>query len=359
MSGSLSSHCPTLFGFMSKNDFFTFITSLRPIELKAVGQLSEVLHLEEGITIYQSGDDSDALYIINRGALEVVHEDAGHGMRTPVSYLSRGDVFGETEVLSGIRRMNAIRTCESASVQRFKKKDFPELIRRVPAFFFYLSQQIASQVTKMTDLAFVQSNCLELSGNLANFDLVTIYQTILNSAQTGELAIFDDHKEAVAVFYFKEGRAKYASYYHLDGEEAFWQLFLHEKLSGTFAFSIVEANNEHELGDKIVRRNPTDLLITALQYRDEFKGLLEQVPDPSSRLRRQKLNLTWPEEADGNLRAVAENIWQVCYSSPTSIMDLFHQLDVCELKIYKAVLELLRTCHFSLVDQHSHLGVAV
>jgi CRP-like cAMP-binding protein len=344
---------------MSKNDFFTFVTSLRPIELKAVGQLSEVLHLDEGVTIYQSGDASDALYIINRGALEVVHEDAGHGMRTPVSYLSRGDVFGETEVLSGIPRMNAIRTCESASVQRFKKADFPELIRRVPAFFFYLSQQIASQVTKMTDLAFVQSNCLELSGNLANFDLVTIYQTILNSAQTGELAIFDENKDTAAVFYFEDGQTKYASYYHLDGEEAFWQLFLHEKLSGTFAFSIVEAGQQQEFGDKIVRRNPTDLLITALQYRDEFKQLMEQVPATSSQLRRQKLNLNWPEDADKSLREVAEAIWQVCYSSPTTITDLFYKLDVCELKIYKAVLELLRTRHFSLATENSQLGVAV
>ncbi len=335
---------------MSKNDFFSFITSLRPIELKAVGQLSEVLHLEEGVVVYQSGDESDALYIINRGALEVVYEDAGHGMRTPVSYLSRGDVFGETEALSNIPRMNAIRTCESASIQRFKRKDFPELIRRVPAFFFYLSQQIASQVTKMTDLAFVQSNCLELSGNLANFDLVTIYQTILNSAQTGELAIFDENKEAVAIFYFQEGQARYASYYHLDGEEAFWQLFLHEKLEGTFAFSIVEAANEHELGDKIVRRNPSDLLITALQYRDEFKQIIEQAPSPSCELRRQKLNLDWPEEAGADLRPVAEEIWQVCYSSPISLADLWQRTRVCELKVYKTVLELLRTRHFTAAE---------
>ncbi len=344
---------------MSKNDFFSFITSLRPIELKAVGQLSEVLHLEVGVTVYRTGDESDALYIINRGALEVVFENSGHGMRTPVSYLSRGDVFGETEVLSGIPRLNAIRTCESASIQRFRKRDFPELIRRVPAFFFYLSQQIASQVTKMTDLAFVQSNCLELSGNLANFDLVTIYQTILNSAQTGELAIFDENKETAAVFYFHEGQTKYASYYHLSGEEAFWQLFLHEKLSGTFAFSIVDPADEQEVGDKIVRRNPTDLLITALQYRDEFKQIIEQAPEPSCLLRRQKLNLNWPDDAADELREVAESIWQICYSSPMTITDIFHQLDVCELKVYKTVLELLRTCHFSVLNKNSTLGVAV
>ena len=89
---------------MSTSDFFTFITSLRPIELKAIGELSQVMHLEEGVTVYKSGDRADAIYIINRGALEVVHEESAYGARTPVSYLSRGDVFGETETLSDVPR---------------------------------------------------------------------------------------------------------------------------------------------------------------------------------------------------------------------------------------------------------------
>ena len=72
-----------------------------------------------------SGDASDAIYIINRGALEVVHEASGYAARTPVSYLSRGDVFGETETLSNVPRKNAVRTCEPASIQRFQKKNFP------------------------------------------------------------------------------------------------------------------------------------------------------------------------------------------------------------------------------------------
>ena len=176
-------------------------------------------------------------------------------------------------------RKNAVRTCESASIQRFKKKDFPELIRRVPAFFYYLSQQIASQVTKMTDLAFVQSNCLELSGNLSNFDLVTIYQTILNSAQTGVLSVVSEDKETSATFSFKDGQARQGTYYHLTGEEAFWQLLLHEKLGGTFSFSILEHVDKANAGP-VIRRNPTDLLITALQYRDEFKGIVRRNPRP-------------------------------------------------------------------------------
>ena len=344
---------------MSKSDFFSFITSLRPIELKAIGELSQTLHLEEAITVCQAGEESDALYIINRGTLEVVHEASGYASNVPVSYLSRGDMFGETETLSGVPRKNTIRSCEPVSIQRFKKKDFPELIRRVPAFFYYLSQQIASQMTKITDLAFVQSNCLELSGNLVNFDMVTIYQTILNSAQTGELSIVDESKETVACFFFEDGQTKHGRYYHLTGEEAFWQLFLHEKLSGTFAFSIVERGKSQAEGDEDpIRRNPTDLLITALQYRDEFKGMLADVPDPTRLLRRERLNLDWPEDL-GALRPVAEAIWQTCYSSVMSLEELCQRLPFCEMKFFKTIVALLDTGHFSLSENPHEAGVAV
>ncbi len=336
---------------MSKSDFFSFITSLRPIELKAIGELSQTLHLEEGVTVYHAGDAAEAIYIINRGTLELVHEGSDFASRTPVSYLSRGDMFGETETLSGVERKTTIRTCESASVQCFKKKDFPDLLRRVPGFFFYLSQQLASQISKITDLAFVQSHCLELSGNLANFDMVTVYQTILNSAQTGELSVVNENKETCAVFSFVEGQTKFGRYYHLTGVEAFWQLFLHEKLAGTFSFAIVDPVGMRD-GEEI-HRNPTDLLITGLQYRDEFKGIMDELPDPSSLLKRERLNLEWTDGEDLALRPVAETIWQTCYSSMMTLEALCQQLPFCELKFFKTVIELVRSGHFRLLPGHA------
>ena len=341
---------------MTKSDFFSFITSLRPIELKAIGELSQTLHLEEGYTVYSAGEDAEAVYIINRGTLELVHETSDRAGHTPVSYLSRGDIFGETETLGGIARKNAVRTCEPASIQVFKKKDFPDLIRRVPAFFYYLSQQLASQITKITDLAFVQSNCLELSGNLSNFDMVTVYQTILNSAQTGELSVVNENKEVFAVFSFEEGQTKYGRFYHLTGQEAFWQLFLHEKLSGTFSFAIV--NPIQMMDGPPIHRNPTDLLITGLQYRDEFKMLMDELPDPASLLRRERLNLEWTDPEYEPLRPVAESIWQTCYSSVISLEELCQTLPFCELKFFKTILQLLNTGHFRLIAPAEAQGVA-
>lgn len=336
---------------MAKSDFFSFVTSLRPTELKALGELSQVVHLEEGAMLESGHQAGDALYIINRGAVEVIHGDPQHQEGQAMSYLSRGDMFGETSAMSGIPSRNSFKACESTSLQCFRKRDFNELMRRVPAFFYYISTQLASRLIQVSDMTFMQSNCLELSGNLSNFDLVTIYQTVLNSSQTGQLSIMNAKGEKVGTFYFERGEPKFGQYFNLLGEQAFWQLFLHDKLTGTFSFQLCDEPPANLRGGQIVQRHPTDMLISALQYRDEFKHILETAPDPACIVRRSKLNLIWDGDASfvDELRWLAENIWQICYSTPMTVGDLYHQLSVNELDYYKVVGELLHSNHLALV----------
>ncbi len=322
---------------MFQSDFFTYCTRLTPLERKHIGGLSEVRHLDEGVKVFSIGDDSDALYIINRGAVEVVHTDQRSGAETTITYLSRGDVFGEMGVLTNAPRKNTIRTCEPVSLQVFLKKDFPTLIEKVPSFFFYLSQQLAYRLVQVSDMAFIQSNCLELSGSLANFDLVTIYQTILNSSQTGELAIYNDGKEPIATFFFREGKPVWGQYCDLLGEEAFWQLFMNERQPGSFTFYIVEEPDTVEPRGPRITRNPTDMLITALQYRDEFKLHAEMFPNPDAICRRLQLNFSWPDESYPELRATAEEIWQFCYSKPQTLGSLETCLPFASCRIYKVI----------------------
>nr|MBA3833965.1 hypothetical protein [Chthoniobacterales bacterium] len=56
---------------MTQRDFFAYCTSLRLIELKAVGALSQVRHFREGDRIYSAGDEGEELFIINRGVAEL------------------------------------------------------------------------------------------------------------------------------------------------------------------------------------------------------------------------------------------------------------------------------------------------
>lgn len=343
---------------MFQSDFFTYCTRLSPLERKYIGTLSEVVHMDEGVQVFSLGDESDALYIINRGAVEVVHVDNRSGVETVITYLSRGDVFGEMGVLTDAPRKNTIRTCEPVSLQVFKKKDFDALIEKVPSFFFYLSQQLAYRLVQVSDMAFIQSNCLELSGSLTNFDLVTIYQTILNSSQTGELTIYNDGKEPTATFYFENGRPVWGQYFNLVGEEAFWQLFLNERQPGSFTFYIVENPESIEQRGPTIDRNPTDMLITALQYRDEYKLYQEMFPNTGSLCKRVQLNFEWPDEDYPELRPAAEELWAFCYAAPQTLDSILDHLSYSTCRIYKVLAKLVESGHMTVEDSVTQEALA-
>lgn len=331
---------------MPNPDFFAFCTSLQPIELKALGGLSQVRHLDDGETIYSPGDAAETLYIINRGLLEVHQENAKSGVDG--TYLSRGDVFGALEALTDIPRRQTVRTREPVSLQCFDRKDFPELVRRVPSFFRYLAEQLASRLLMAHDAGLAQSHCLELSGNLANFDLVTIYQTIVNSAQTGELSISNEAGELVSAFFFEAGHPRSGQFQHLAGEEAFWQLFLTEDLRGTFSFSSGEQKVSKLIQDAGIIRSPDHMLINAIQARDELDAIRNEIPDPDSVLSRQNRDLQVGEINPAHLRPVAEEVWRRLFARPMSLRQLYQHLSVSELKIYQAANALMHSGHLKL-----------
>jgi CRP-like cAMP-binding protein len=333
---------------MADRDFFTFCTSLIPVELKAMGELSTVVHLEEGNVVYSANDASDALYIINRGVVELVVEPSVRG--APSTYLSRGDIFGDCEALCDLPRTHLMRTREKVSLQRICKKDFAELSKRVPAFFRYLCEQLSSRLLRNHELSLSKSHCLELSGNLTNFDVITIYQTILSSMQTGELSILDESHHSLAAYFFERGTLRSGQFQHLTGLEAFWQLFLSESLHGTFSFSSSDKSLIDCVKSSQINKFEGDMLITALQYRDEFQELKAKYPDKDVEVRRRKLNFSWPASAKSELQAIAEEIWQLIYTTPMSIEEMFLKCPVCEFKILQVVDQLVEAELFRLVS---------
>jgi CRP-like cAMP-binding protein len=332
-------------------DFFTFCTSLKPMELRAIGELSRVQHLSDAEVVYALGAESDALYIINRGVVEVDYTGAKRSQAN--TYLSRGDMFGDLEALTGQPRSHLVRTREQASLQAFPSSDFPDLVRRVPTFFKYLCERLAFRLLHEHEVALPASHCLELSGSLSNFDLTTIYQTITHSAQTGELRIMDERGTMVSAFFFEEGQPRRGKFQHLSGEEAFWQLFLKESLDGTFSFSSGTRSAPSDLTGGDFHRHPSDMLIHALQHRDEYNVLRQQMGENTMLVRRQKLNFAWPASADSELEPIGEQIWQMAYSAPIALFHLYENCPVCELKIYQIVSTLIQSEHFGLAAGES------
>jgi len=340
---------------MVDRDFFGFCTSLKLLELKAIGELSQTRHLAAGETIYSPGDPGDAFYIVNRGVVEAVRSGAKGVSDT---YLSRGDIFGDVEVLTERPRKYLVRTREPVSLQCFSREDFPELVRRVPSFFQYLSEQLAFRLAQARDITLAQSHCLELSGSLSNFDLVTVYQTIVNSSQTGELRVSNESSQLISAFYFEKGQPRCGQFEHLTGEEAFSQLFLSDDLAGTFSFSSGDRTVRAGMQAGEIARNPDEMLINALQGRDELNELKHRMSDGSAILRRLKPNLVWPERAPANLRPVAEDLWKIVDDGPVALSSLFRQCSFNELRIYKAVEELVESQHLTLAPAEADQKVA-
>src|SRR5207253_2022244 len=106
--------------------FFAFCKSLEPKELKQLGALSSVLHIEKDQLLYSPGDPGDTLYIINRGVLEVL--PANSRENTKGILLERGDVVGEVEAFGGMSRTHLVRARNAASLQCFRKANFAALM---------------------------------------------------------------------------------------------------------------------------------------------------------------------------------------------------------------------------------------
>lgn len=332
---------------VTQRDFFAFCTSLRVIELKALGALSQVRHYHESDLIYSAGEEGDELYLINRGVAELLPPNPLPG--APATVLSRGDLFGATGALMGVPRDHSAKARADLSVQCFRRRDFPELVQRVPSFFLFLTEKLAARIFQITELSRSHHHALELTGSLANFDVVTIYQTILHSNQTGLLTIANDQGEHISEFFFDQGTPRRGRYQQLAGEEAFWQLFLHDDQATTFSFANgpdqrPAGNDEREL----LSRQGDEILINAIHMRDEFNDVRKRLRDRSAVVRRKQPELVWENPELDELRPVAEAIWQVAHDRPIALRDLSRACSFCDLKIYQAVDEMVRTELFNL-----------
>jgi CRP-like cAMP-binding protein len=333
---------------MAGRDFFSFCTTLKPVELRALGELSHVRHLQKSELIYKSGDLSSQIYSVSRGVIELTQVVAGSSDER--TYLTRGDVFGATDTLAFTPRSHSATAQEEASVQCFERKNFAAISRRVPSFFLFLCEKMAERL-QQRDPGKRISVCKQLSGSLANFDLVTVHQTIISSGQTGELCLLSERNERLATFYFEHGAPRSGQFRHLTGTEAFWQLFLSDNIPGTFSFTSGARPITDCLHAAEIDQSPNDLLLEAMQYRDELADLKKKVPSARTALECTSKGFAWPEDAAPSLRPIAEEIWNSIDDGRVTINELFERNSVCELKIYQVVLEFLRTGQFAPVEQ--------
>ena len=117
---------------------------LSPEDLGKIAARLQPLSLPKGATLFREGDDPDAMYLIVSGQARRLRTH--NGVETVVSFLSRGEVAGETGVLTGIPRTSTVKLDATSEIFKLPRKDFEETLREQPTILLHLSRTLAQRL---------------------------------------------------------------------------------------------------------------------------------------------------------------------------------------------------------------------
>jgi anion transporter len=112
---------------------------------KVLGKMEET-KFGAGATIFKQGDQGDAFYLIQSGAVQVV-VDSGAGNSEIVAVLGPKDWFGEMALLSGEQRSATIITVKDTSLWRLKREDWDELIEKHPTWLLQFCATLSKRLS--------------------------------------------------------------------------------------------------------------------------------------------------------------------------------------------------------------------
>lgn len=301
-------------------NFLAFYAELPPEKRRLIDRHTEMVDCKKGEVIFEQGSLADAVYAIEKGVVEVVLQaEAGSSQRS-VAYLSTGDIFGEMGVITERPRISTIRICEDVRLRKFSREWFYKLMEAIPTFAIFLASNLAERLYRFTSNHYYMSYSVDFSGNLENFDLLIIFQTLQSSGRTGELILTNASNDLIGRFFFVNGDVEQARYLHLHGVEAVWQVFVEEKLDGSFAFQASDRPLEATDDQGKIALRGMDLLMQAASKRDIYQILAPSSKDLTRELSRKSETLTWD---DPETEPAAMVIWQHIQKRPQTLGTLW------------------------------------
>src|ERR671919_3031660 len=112
---------------------------------KVMGKMEET-SFGAGATIFSQGDQGDAFYLIQSGAVQVVVE-SGAGNSEIVAILGSQDWFGEMALLSGEPRSATIQTVKETICWRLRREDWDELIEKHPTWLLQFCARLSKRLS--------------------------------------------------------------------------------------------------------------------------------------------------------------------------------------------------------------------
>ena len=223
---------------------FQIFRGLDELQLKSLGNFLKFKEVNKGEVIINKGEPGINLYIIAIGKVEILGEDA-----IRITYLEKGEVFGEMSLISGEAVGATVRAVEPTRLLYIKGKDFTKILNQYPSMQMYFARLLAKRLAE-ANKARSRDFAYGMSGKLSDIPPAELFQALNVNQKTGAVDFILNKGNARVCF--KGGEMVWASYKEAKGAEAFF-LILKEK-SGRFRFTS-ELSEEEEraetLGDFI------------------------------------------------------------------------------------------------------------
>ena len=157
-----------------------------------IANLVIVKNFNRDETVVLEGDDSvQALYLIATGSVQV-YMTGIDGRETILSFLERGDFFGEMSLIDGEPRSASVRTVTDAKLLVIHRESFLSLIRKTPEIAMALMSELCKRLRK-ANKQIGSLSTMSVSGRVAG--------TLLNLIQERGVRIHTDNGNMVTVIH--------------------------------------------------------------------------------------------------------------------------------------------------------------
>ncbi len=301
--------------------------------IRTIVSQAATAHFSADDLVVRKGDPGDSLFVVKAGVVEVTNPAEG----PPLAYLGRGDCFGELALLTGSERNADVRVPQQADLIVIDRSLFEDLMLNHPGFGSQLAIILAQRLVGVLEDLPGRKTKKELQGDLQYFDLATVVQTLISSAQTGVMTL-SSQEDVVAKLYFQNGNIYRANFGQRRGDEAVHHLFQTE-LNGEFLFESRGVETVVDGPDPGITVPAMALMMDSVRLQDELKMLLEELPSLNTIIERNAASLSW---TDDEAQADARHIWG-CLHTPLSVEAIFERAHSCGYHTALIITRLLQT----------------
>ncbi|MDM8549174.1 DUF4388 domain-containing protein [Desulfobacterales bacterium HSG2] len=201
----------------------------QPLNEEDIKELVTYLKLQQyakGKIIIKKGDPGVNLFIMVSGKVEVMGDDDMF-----ITFLGKGEVFGEMSLLSGDSVGATIRVVDPATVLYINGRDFRRMLDKFSSLQMYFARLLAKRLAK-TNVIRSEEFASGMIGKLSEMPPTELFQTLNQNQKTGVLSLH--LSRGPAKLFFKEGELLRAGYDGNEGRDAFFEMLKEEE--GRFKF---------------------------------------------------------------------------------------------------------------------------